>query len=217
MIPQEYINKDGIVTVQPLAPHIPGDGNGILQTGLAYACGEYPEPERLPLILAACRVSMVCPLIWRSPWKRNQDDNQKQDDYHGALLFSPEWAKDLLFYAEAMGWDFSIHPWDTGKLDYAFDRFLDFPPMVRAAANARLSLVDKIIVFASMLLRIASIGSADGNMKSFCFFTITQKKVFLGDVLFSYWKKRVVKKYGSIGGGWAAYFGPNHPLSNYNP
>lgn len=213
MIAAEYINRDGFVTINRNAASIPGEGNGFLATGLAYACGLYTPPTDL---IYRCRASATCPLIWRSPWKRNADDDQQADDYYGALLLDPVWAKELLEFAETNDWDFSMHPEDHGRLEYRFDRFLHFPAFVRLCAGSSLSLLDKAILSVTMLIDAFSIGFADANMRAFCLQHAAAPVVPFGELLASLWRSRVRKKYGRLGLAWVAYFGPEHPLSQWD-
>lgn len=212
IIPPAYINRDGFITVVPYAPHVPGEGNGWLQTGLAYACGHIELEYRTMLL--TCQATGM-PLIWRSPHKRNADDDQAHDDYWAALLLDRSWAGAVLRYAEKNDWDFAMRPEDKGKAHYLFSRFPHFPPFVRLAAGAELSPMDRAILWVSALVDALSIGQADGNMKAFCRLHLTVHLWGFGP-LASLWWWRIRRRYGTIGESWAAYFGHGHPLNGYN-
>lgn len=210
-----YINKDGFVTIEPNAPTIPGEGNGFLQTGLAWACGMYPEVP-IERMIESCRESPEVPLIWRSPHKKNPDDNQAQDDYEGILPMSQSWAREVLTYAEKNDWDFSMHDKDDDAIEYRFDRFLSFPIFLRLCAGESLPFWDQVILSLTMLYSCFKISDADTNKKSFCALVKLRKsKVFMGKLVADLWISKVRKKYGTIGGSWAAAK-PGHPVNVYD-
>ncbi len=209
-----YINADSFVTATPDEPNIPGAGNGFMNTGLAWACGMYDDVP-ISTMLFRCRLSSKVPLIWRSPYKNNADDNQAQDDYEGALPMSQAWAKEVLEYAEDNDWDFSMREEDNGNIKYWFGRFLHFPPFVRVCAGEDLSYWSQLMLLFSFLLFSAQISDADTNKKSFCMLKKSYDKIFLGKSAFKFWISRVRKKYGTIGASWAMAH-PGHPVNNYD-
>lgn len=210
-----FINRDGFVTIKPNAENIPGDGNGWLQTGLAVACGAYPlNSTQLWIMLGRCRKSATCPLIWRSPYKRNPDDDQKCDDYWGALPLNELWAKEVLGWGEAYGWVFDTR--EIGGLEYRFDRFWGFVPFLRLCAGRRISLWESVELAGSILLDAFSIANADGNMKAYCKLRVAEESSALSAAAAKIWRSRIKKRYGRIGASWAKYFGEGHPLNEFD-
>ena len=209
-----YINKDGFVTSLPDAPTIPGEGNGFLNTGLAWACEMYDDVP-IEKMIAECRESETNPLIWRSPHKKNPDDNQNQDDYEGALPMSQSWAIEVLEYAEENEWDFSIHEEDAGDLNYRFDRIMHFSPFLRLCAGRSLSYPDQIILAITIVLNSFKISDADTNKKSFCLLSKCQGNILMWKLVATLWVNRVRAKYGTIGGSWAEA-SPGHPVNTYD-
>jgi hypothetical protein len=209
-----YINADGFVTSKPNAETIPGEGNGFLNTGLVWACGMYDEVP-IQTMIANCRESATVPLIWRSPHKKNPDDHQTQDDYDGALPMSQIWALEVLIYAETHDWDFSLHEEDEGDLEYRFDRFWHFAPFLYICAGRSLDIWSQVKLASYMLWNCFDIDNADPNKKAFCVMKKSYKEVVFGKMIFDLWISRVRKKYGTIGGSWAAAH-PGHPVNSYD-
>lgn len=217
----QYINSDGFVTIAPNAPAVPGEGNGWLQTGLALATGKIPPAaleEGLIPLLSRCQKSSTLtnpvPLIWRSPYKVNPGDETKQDDYYGALLISTTWAARLLDYLEANGWDFDI----SGKkrLEYRFDRFPDFAPLVFMAAGKNISLFDEVRLALTIVWDAFHVEQADANMRTYCKIYLAEKDSALCAIAANFWRSRIRKRYGTIGASWAGYFGPGHPMNIFD-
>ncbi len=210
MIDPRYINADGFVTVNPNANPIPGDGNGILQTGLAIALGLLPDDHVVEMLLG-CRKSISCPLIFRSPHKRNPDDEQTQDDYWGALPLNKSWAEEILEYGQKHLWIMDVH--EEGRLTFWFGRYLPFAPFTKICAGVKLNCVERKILKATIYLDALKTGSASGNMIAYCrAWACVQRDPFFADA-FAYWLRKVRKRYGTLGASWAAYFGPGHPLN----
>jgi len=215
MIPKEYINVDGIVTVWPNSSNIPGEGNGLLQTGLAVACEMYPDTKRLGPILDLCRKSPECPLIWRSPYKHNADDNESVDDYWGCLPFSQEWAKQIRTWGLAHNGNYDVHE-GGWTLSSWFTRYPAFTPFLKHCAGEPLNFYDRICLSSAIFWNGIFVSHADSNMAAFCRIKRLEKETGLITVASSWWFKRIRAKYGSVGQSWAAYFGAGHPLNNYD-
>jgi hypothetical protein len=209
MINPAYINADGFVTVQPNAPAVPGEGNGWLQTGLAYACGLYPQANA-DVMLAFCAKSNECPLIYRSPHKKNADDNETCDDYWAALPMSQFWAKEVLQYARAHGWNFDVQ--EKGGLEYAFWRFPAFTPFLKLCAGESLNIFDRLRLAGTIAFDAFFSDAADTNMAAFCRLVKAEQACPLSALAAGLWRSRIRKRYGTIGKSWAGYFGDTHPL-----
>lgn len=213
----QYINQDGFVTISANAEAVPGEGNGWLQTGLALATGKItPNSEaglKLPGLIERCKAPLS-QLIWRSPWKTNPGDETKQDDYYGALIVSRAWAAKLLDYLESHGWDFDI----AGKkrLEYRFDRFPDFAPLVEIAAGRDLSLFDEIRLAATIFWDAFHLDAADANMKTYCKIYLAEENSAICAIAAKLWRSRARARYGTIGASWAGYFGPGHPMNIFD-
>lgn len=215
IITPEYVNTDGFVTIKPGAPAFPGEGNGWLQLGLALLVdggGGEALHARVPRMLERCRKNSVCPLIWRSPWKKNADDHETCDDYWGALLLDHEWAKQVREWGIATGGVYDIREQDSG-LTYRFGRFPAFTPFLKVCAGEKLSLWDYFLVTIALLWDTLFTGSASGNMIAFCRARVFELDSGFGALLARLWYWRIKQRYGSLGASWAGYFGPDHPLS----
>lgn len=213
MLPPEYINADGFVTVQPNAPAMPGEGNGWLQTGLAYACGMYSD-GKFSDMFAACMKSDGCPLIFRSPHKRNPDDHETCDDYWGALPLSSFWARLVLLWGRNHGSMYDVQ--ERGGLEFRFDRFPAFTPFLKLCAGESLTLVDRLRLAGTIVFDAFFCAAADTNMAAYCRLVKAEKSCPLSKLAASFWRSRIRKRYGTIGKSWAGYFGPEHPLTTFN-
>lgn len=212
IIPQKYINDDGFVTIQADAAFVPGEGNGWLQTGLAEACGMSFELAQVARMLKRCRFDSADPRIWRSPHKKDPGDENQADDYYGAALLSTAWSKELLAWCRANGWNFDPY----GKRPaFWFGRFVTLRPHIRLCAGEDLELVDRVLL-ASSIFFAAFTTSADTSMIAFCKVRAADRHSWLLTQACRWWRWRTKGEYGTIGASWAAYFGPDHPLSTYN-
>lgn len=217
-----YVNADGFVTVEKNANHIPGDGNGWLQTGV-WACGVESFSSEVAMqmkyMLRRCRYSVEIPLIWRSPHKRNPGDNQNHDDFWGALAISfflkGDWAKEIVAWGEAKGWIFDVSNPEAIGPRYYFTRFFDFVPFARLCAGQKLSLAENLILAGTILIDSFRIEKADGNMRAFCKITVAKRCTLACALAALLWEKRIRKRYGTIGKSWAEYFGEGHPCNLY--
>ncbi len=210
-----FINKDGFVTANPFANAWPGEGNGFLNTGLAHACGMYPNPEDFPAMIQRCRHSDMIPLIWRSPHKKNPGDDQKCDDYWGALLLSENWALEILRYAEDTGWNFNIVNPYVQEAEYRFDRFPAFPPFLRACAGKKLAMMEVITLALQIFSDAFDLKDADSNKKAFCRLKKAREVSTLCWVASKLWIYKAKKKFGKVGGAWKASHFIN-PLNDYD-
>lgn len=214
-----YINCDGFVTVEPNAPAMPGEGNGWLQTGLAWACGLYDGGPSYgdgtgDTMLAYCRKSDICPLIYRSPHKRNADDNETCDDYWGALPMQSFWAAEVLAWGRANGWMFDVQ--EKGGLEYRFDRFPAFTPFLKLCAGEKLNIFDRARLALTIVWDAFNNGQADTNMAAYCRLHIAEFHCPLCRMAAKLWRSRIKQRYGTIGKSWSAYFGPSHPLTLFD-
>lgn len=218
MISSEYINADGFVTVDKNAPTIPGEGNGLLQTGLAYAC-DMVSTDAVFDIVKKCKHDNN-PLVWRSPHKKNADDNQAADDYMGLFVIAQQielhWLYDLYLFVSKRGWCFNIQNPNTYDLRYDFNRYPSFIATLKMAAGIRLTLPETIAMFIEIIWDSFLITHADENMKAFCRLTVAEKHNNLFKLAGMLWRYRIRRRYGIIGRSWAEYFGEGHPLNEYD-
>tara|TARA_R110000868_G_scaffold242882_3_gene498477 strand:+ start:793 stop:1443 length:651 start_codon:yes stop_codon:yes gene_type:complete len=212
----KYIDQFGFVRIKPNDDNPWGDGNGLLQTGLAIACGMLNPSYELQFNLLLCRKDVWCPLIYRSPNKKNNDDNQGPDDYYGAFLFGDILPGLVLEYAEAKNWHFDIQQPDKPRPEYNFNRFPAFVPCLRIAAGKRLSLAETVVLFGSIVVDSFDLNKADGNMKAFCRIVLAERYSKLFTIAGALWRYQVRRKYKSIGRSWSDYFKEGHPLNDYN-
>lgn len=222
----KYINSDGFVTDKSNAETIPGEGNGWLQTGLAMAT--FPKEylavvgkDKLVSMLADCRKSYECPLIYRSPHKKNADDTNAADDYWGALLIFklikyPSWANELYVWAKARNWHFDIQQPDSPRIEYNFNRFVHFIPFLRQTIGEPLSLIESIGMAVGIVFDSFSIDEPDPNKKVFCKISLMEIDSIVCRLAGLFWRWRVRRKYGHIGACWAASLEPGHFLSAYD-
>lgn len=215
-----YQNSDGFVTIDPNAPANPGEGNGFLQTGLAIAanCLNF-SPQYAQVMLYDCQRSHECPLIYRSPHKKNADDNEAVDDYWGAFVLAYStgnriWPRKVLEFAEAFKWDFDLQGNRNPK--YRFDRYSAFAPLLRLCAGQKLTIWEELILAGTIAWSIFKTDAADGNMKTFCQIYIAQRESGICKAVSRLWFRKIKKQYGTIGKSWAAYFVNGHPLVEYD-
>ncbi len=206
-----FLNQDGFVTVQPNSPAVPGEGNGLLVTGLAMACGMYFNPQARQM-LARCQFSPNDPRVWRSPHKTNPGDETQVDDYWGAVHLSFDWSRDLLAFVEKNGMNFD--PFGK-RFKYWFGRFVALKPFFRLAVGKD-TFFDRLILFFTILVDAMFINSASGNMKAFCRIHFAIDHTAPLTLASRFWLKRIKNKYGSVGKSWAEYFGEGHPLNDYD-
>ena len=196
----------------PNASREPGEGNGWLQTGLAIAMGYYPEDDvtwtKILTSLNRCCVSPACPLIFRSPFKRNSDDEQECDDYYGALLVSKPWAKEILEYGRKHFWILDVH--EKGRWRFFFARFPSFVPFVKLCAGEELNGFERLLLNLSIYWDGFFRGKADRNMKAYC---VVSKAKAVAPKASLYWHNRIIGKYGSVQQSFEEYFGKGHPLT----
>lgn len=236
---QGFRNQDKIVTIEANAPTIPGDGNGLLQTGLWYcikaSLGSLPRGYIIEIeeILSACMHSAY-PLFWRSPHKHNPGDTNKQDDYYGILAMCYHGKDDICLdfyrYSERMGWFINIESPGNApdKLhniihdaNYYFDRFPGFRILAKAACipvgGPRLTLREHLEAF---LVAVACAWRAQGSdaaMRDYCWFSVLARESIPVALVSFFWLKRINKKHGSLGLSWVPYFkNPKHPLCGGN-
>lgn len=227
-----YVNDSGIVTVLPNTPAFPGEGNGLLQTGLAYciAAGETgltkEDKARIVRLTEACKHEFY-PLLWRSPYKKNPGDNEQHDDYWGWLAACYHaghyFPGDFYKFGEDHGWIIDVRdPRGSSDLNYYFGRFLGFVPFAKMARLAReptvrLSVLEHLQVALAILIRAFDIDESDGCMRDFCLISVARKESFICKLASLLWYRRVRKKYGSVGAAFASYFqSENHPVTKGN-
>ncbi len=221
MIPAEYINQDGFVTVEPGAATVPGEGNGWLQTGLAIACDLYPYQMlgvlQRSLVECCFDISKGDVRIWRSPHKKNPGDENKCDDYWGAMWVSAWWPHDLYAYFRRNGTN--CDPFNRkdawSRWTYWFGRHPHFLPFVRISANEAY-FFDWWIIALHIFIDAFFIGEASGNKKAFCRLAAVRNCSKICRIAAKFWVYRVKKQYGTVGGSWAKDVGMYHPLAYYD-
>lgn len=227
---QSYINGDGFVTIDQRAPTIPGDGNGLLQTGLWYVIkAQYGaltqiDRDKIQDLTERCK-SSYCEYLWRSPYKKNPDDNQNHDDYWGwlAACYFAGIPYPLYFLRAAIKnkWFVDVVNPKTDNPKYFFGRFLDFPPFAkmcargwdREALESTLQVYDHIIMASSILWSAFHLGSSDSLMRDYCRVAIARKESQLCAMVSYLWFYKLRKKFGITGMAFQGYFkNAAHPL-----
>lgn len=233
MLADGYINASGIVTIEQHAPDFPGDGNGLLQTGLWYCIKaslgglKIVDIEQIDATLIKCKHAEA-PLFWRSPYKHNPGDTNKQDDYYGILAmcyYAKNYkAADFYEYAERLGWFINIEkPYTLPNIyeeaGYYFDRFPGFRIFAKAAQmhtsmwRTPLTLREHLEAFLVAAHAAWKAPGSDAAMRDYCWFSVMARES-LPVALVSYiWLRRIRKKHSYMGLAWAPYFKtPKHPL-----
>lgn len=217
-----YINADGFITVIPNSPNVPGEGNGLLQTGLYYAIlaqyGGYSEKDTATIL----NITLSClhrdfQILWRSPWKKNKDDDEQHDDYRGwlaACYFSDNpFPKLFLEFAKEHNWVVDVQNPDFPNIKYYFGRYIGFPSYVKMCARQKLGFLDHITVAFMILSKCFKISKSDSCMKAYCEITVARKESKLCNLVSKLWFYLVRKKYKITGQAFAEYFqSPSHPL-----
>lgn len=215
MIDLKYINADGFVVANPYNQSEYGEGNGILNTGVAYLCGIY-EPD-VAEMWRKCGGKLDLPLFYRSPQKKNPGDNETCDDYWAMLAMahylSPVISRQLYYYGFNNGWVYNVeHPEDKTDIRFYFARFPAFIPFAKLCAGIRLSSWDRFKLAAVVLWDAFHLSDADGNKKAFCRARVCS--IYPGILVWAsrLWFKRIRARYGGLGKSWADSLCSSHPL-----
>lgn len=232
MLADGFVNESGLVTIEQNAPDFPGDGNGLLQTGLWYCIKASLGPlkkaytNQIEELLSKCMHANF-PLFWRSPHKHNPGDTNKQDDYYGILAMcyhaKETIAADFYQYGERMGWFINIEnpgvpPDILQDANYYFDRFPGFRILAKAAQlpvnpNSRLTLREHLEAFLVAVVAAYRANGSDAAMRDYCWFSVLARESTPVALVSYFWLKRIEKKYSYMGLAWAPYFKtPKHPL-----
>lgn len=231
LINDGYINANGFVTVEKNAPHIPGEGNGLLQTGLWYVIkaqeGAFTQVDRdtVSLLTEACRQADT-QFLYRSPYEKNSDDNQEHDDYWGwlAACYFAKSAYPFWFYqsAQIYKWFIDIQRPLFPRPQYFFARFLGFVPFVKMTCRGSdlgkrwitsIQVWDHFQMALVIVLACFSIDQSDKCIRDYCRITVARKESWLCALIAPFWFKRIRKKYGITGMAFQGYFKTaSHPL-----
>jgi hypothetical protein len=187
------------------------------------------DRAHLEMIAAACQHEKFM-MWWRSPHKRNADDNQKQDDYWGLLAafyhVRSAFAHHFYVYAETTGWYIDIqrpyegshHASRAYDIDYYFDRFPGFRIFVKmcsrpTAPHLVITWREHIEMFFVSLWKVFKMDTSDGCIRDYCFFSVVARESAICKPLAQWWEQRARKKYGSVGLSFSDYFKSlEHPL-----
>ena len=220
-----YINEDGFITTKPNANPKPGEGNGWMQTGLMLAC--FPN-EYFQFVTASKLQSTITRsirddnwLLWRSPYKKNPDDNENFDDYWGYLyickLLWRHGSIALLSYGIQYNWCFDVQRPGKWSWRYWFGRFPQFAPFVRLCAfDEKPGFIDSAIFITSIFFDAMFIGSDSGNMKACIRVMALKGKDPAIDRACNFWISRIKKRYGKIGKSFVGYLDATHPLTEFD-
>lgn len=213
----DYVNSDGFVCAnKEELEDFYGPGNGWLHTGMAVAIGKYSAPF-LKMYLACKREPW--PLFYRSPQRKNADDQEAADDWWGFFVLlrccysGSNIAKSLLDWGNIHNWVFDVSDNQSTDIRFRFDRFISFIPILRIIAGEKLSFTDSIACIATIIWDAFHIDDADGNGKAFCRIYVFQSYGYIFPLVSNIWFVRVKKKYGSVEKSWAAALCNGHPLS----
>lgn len=220
-----YTDQWGLIRVLPLSEV--GMGNGLLHTGLLYTIKAnhgaltQVDKDHLAAIVSQCEHASV-PMLWRSPIKKNPDDNQQWDDYFGmlpALYFAgSDFPRRFLAHAEKAHWSFDIQKPDQFNFRYYYERMPGFVGFVKSCARGTdLSVIatpmEMLQLAGAILWSAFSIDNADSNMKAYCRLSVARKESPLCALASLVWFWRIRRRYGIVGQSFAAYFQDKaHPL-----
>lgn len=217
-----YINPDGIITVSPHSDWKPGEGNGLLQTGLFY-CIKYRhglltqvDMDRIDSITIQCSHA-VYPILYRSPWKKNPDDQESADDYWGWLpackAAKSIYPEKFLAFAERSDWIIDVQNPDKPDPIFYFERFIGFTTMTKLCAGKRISPFESLQLALNILWASFNVDKSDSNIKTYCAIASANEESLLSTLAAIFWFKKIRNKYGYTGMAFANYFkDPNHPL-----
>ena len=224
MLADGFKNGESMVTVGKNAETIPGDGNGLLQTGLWYCIKASVAPLTEMDCAAIAVISNRCkhkdfPIFWRSPYKINPDDNQEHDDYWGwlAALYHSKNELACEFYKKAESWSWFIDIQEPGDHTpkYYFDRFPGFRIFAKASARNISPLTPREILEVALVgfKKCYTLENSDALMRTYCFFSVLSRESRIMKAIGALWLQRVRKKYGTTGHAFAGYFqDEKHPL-----
>jgi hypothetical protein len=228
MIGSGYFNADGFLTVKPNSPSVPGEGNGLLQTGLWYSIKarngglQDRDKDAIKRITSRCMHDSH-PILWRSPHKKNPDDDQQHDDYWGWLaacyFAESDFPERFHQFCEDNQWMVDVQQPYHPRIKYLFERFPGFKTFVKLCVHNRKPTPMECIKFA-LLICFWSIkpNRSDSCMRSYCRIAVASDRSLLCRLVASIlWFKRVRKLWGSVGNSFAPYFkGNNHPITWYD-
>lgn len=226
LVIEGYMNLLGFVTIKPNDPE--DQGNGLLQTGLFYVIkavhGALTQVDKdtIDSITEQCRHDSV-PMLWRSPLKKNHDDNQNWDDYTGwlaAMYFSGhKFPMEFLGWGLTHSWSFDIQNPYCWNPDYYFERQIGFTTFAKMCARGfdpkvPITPLEHAMLALAILWSAFSIDKSDSCMKSYCRIAVARKESWACHLASLIWFWRVRKKYGITGQAFSAYFQSKaHPLT----
>ncbi len=222
-----WANEDGFVCVDHCAPARPGEGNGLLQTGLALVIRAknqgtgikadlLSDKWRWEAMLSRCMRQPFC-VLFRSPWKRNPDDNQDWDDYYGVLAscfhLSLPYPVAFLGHCKRFGWCVNVQEPEKWTLKYWFARspgFVGFAKICGGEAPTRLNWLG---IWAAQFVSCFTLAS-DACMRNYCYNSVVAERSSISRRINKFWFKRVRARYGTVGAAFSGYFkGMEHPLT----
>lgn len=195
----QYVDEWGFMTPQRLPPSngaYVGGGNVLLYTALYYTIlamrGAMTQADSDAWIrsLYLCRHKDVM-MFWRSPLKKNADDNQEHDDYWGIIAANYHAGAEhinagILTYAESSGWRFDIqHPGRGGSTRFWFARFLPFQQFLRLASGRTLGLPGTVTLYLAMLWRSYFNTSPSGAIRNFLIASVLRERSSLGRFIYN--------------------------------
>ena len=222
---QPYLNEHDMVSAiklpLPYSKNL-GDGNLLEKTGLYYCilhnAGAMTQVDKFiwDRILFKCKHDRF-PIFWRSPDKKNPDDNQEHDDYHMIVgldiaEFKGEYSKKLLDHLNKYNWSMDIQNPTKFNSKYYWERFFALNWMIRIGAGE----ASPLQVIGSHILALASvlwISDSDSRIRVYGRFTGLSERYSLIKIMFGWWKNKMRKKFGKVGKAFAGELPLDHPLT----
>lgn len=192
--------------------HYPGGGNVLLYTGLYYTIlamkGALTQADADSWVrsLMLCRHERF-PLFWRSPVKKNADDNQEHDDYWAILAACKHAgceyiARGILEHGRRHSWSYDIQKPETFNIKFYFARFMAFIPMARVCSGEEISLLEQARLYLAILF---GGGSSSSWMRCFLMASVIRDRGPIGRWLYN----RTVRRMSFVG-----EIPDSHPLAD---
>lgn len=219
----EYTDLDGLM--QPG----PGQGslNGILYTGIAVIALSLNKALNWQVIEVYSKGILACErtpgLLWRTP--RDNNDQESQDDYIGALAFSKYCDKGALAKRIlSKGSKLSLVRWaynnqNPGTLSLA-SWFGRFPALIASMHYAAGETPNSWFFLGWSIAMLTGAFAKKSNQDSWILpwvmYNIAKDRTFFGQPLLWFWNLRFRSVWGNPGALFESYFNsPNQPLGVY--
>lgn len=141
------------------------------------------------------------------------------DNLIATAEISKEIALEIWDYGSKNSWCFNTAYPDDFSLKYWYGRFIGFVPHVKACAEIKLTLIDKVLwSIACIFSALSPYGNTSDKCLQFIMNHSMQGRSKLCDWTISQWRWLMQKKYPSgMAEVYSIYFGKDHPFAINGP